>query len=992
MGSPRRSLLGVARTLEPAATGAPVPPSLARGLVRLARPKQWAKNLLVFAAPGAAGVLDNRAYLVDTIVAFVCFCLAASGTYYLNDARDADADRRHPTKRGRPVAAGVVPVGVAYAGGVVLLAAAHRSGGHGQRSTGRDRRRLRRLHDRLLVVAQARRRRRPRDRRRRVRPARHRRRRRHRRARLGLVLHRHVLRLAVHGHGQAGRRGGRGGRGLDPHAPSARRLHAGVLGLPAIRLVGGRARRLLPVGLREGRCHRHLDPLVPAVDPPVRARHPPLRPRPRPGPGLGAGGGRAVGPCAPGDRRRLGGGLRHRGVHGVIGSRTAPVGLGPDVAVRGRGRPPRVGRRARQGHGRPARSRGHPARARPRLRRRRPERRRPRRRRHRRGRRARPRPASPVSCGSPAAPRFDDLLRVIVPLGLFVPVTPGTRFVTVGGAIAADIHGKNHHADGTFSAHVRSLVLALPDGTTRTLTPAGSPEEFWATCGGMGLTGTIVEATFACQRIETQPPRRRHRPRRRPRRPARPAARRAQAHYRYSVAWVDLLARGRHLGRSVLTQGDFAAAPPSTVIAASTTRSTSRRCRPCRHRTRRAVSSTGSRSGCSTSSGSARRPPIAATSSSRSPTFFHPLDLADGWNRLYGRRGFLQWQCLLPFGAEDVLRGLPRGAVGHPGAVVPRRAEGVRRRRSRSAVVPGARVDARPRRAGRVTRPRRPARPARPRRRRRRRSPVPRQGQPDAPRARTRHVSPPRRVASGPRPARPRAPPRQRPRPPPPPPRLVPSSELGVVDGEKRATTTPDSRVETPVAWEAVGIIDRVKRLGSTTEEENQVRLQDKFCLLDATDISSAEVRTRVRICGEVQAIQVVPRAGSPLARGHRRRRHGEGRRRVHRPQAHPGPRTRSRGRPRGCRRLGRRPAPADEPGLHAAGLTRSSTRRSRLSTREELADRLLAVVGDEHEHLVAGRERRVAARHDDVVLAQDGDDRGVAREPERSDLLVVGG
>jgi decaprenyl-phosphate phosphoribosyltransferase len=113
----------VARTLDPASTGAPAPPSLARGLVKLARPKQWAKNVLVFAAPGAAGVLDEPGFLADAVVAFVCFCLAASGTYYLNDARDADADRHHPTKRSRPVAAGTVPVNTAYIGGTVLLLA-----------------------------------------------------------------------------------------------------------------------------------------------------------------------------------------------------------------------------------------------------------------------------------------------------------------------------------------------------------------------------------------------------------------------------------------------------------------------------------------------------------------------------------------------------------------------------------------------------------------------------------------------------------------------------------------------------------------------------------------------------------------------------------------------------------------------------------------------------------------------------------------------------
>jgi decaprenyl-phosphate phosphoribosyltransferase len=105
---------------------APAPvsaPSTAAGLLRLARPKQWAKNVLVFAAPGAAGVLDQATPLRDTVLALVAFCLAASGTYYLNDARDVEADRRHPTKRRRPVAAGVVPVPMALAGSAVLIAA-----------------------------------------------------------------------------------------------------------------------------------------------------------------------------------------------------------------------------------------------------------------------------------------------------------------------------------------------------------------------------------------------------------------------------------------------------------------------------------------------------------------------------------------------------------------------------------------------------------------------------------------------------------------------------------------------------------------------------------------------------------------------------------------------------------------------------------------------------------------------------------------------------
>jgi decaprenyl-phosphate phosphoribosyltransferase len=97
--------------------------SLVRGLVSTARPKQWIKNVLVFAAPGAAGVLDDPSDLARAAVAFVCLCLVASGTYFLNDASDADADRAHPTKRARAVAAGSVPVGSARVAGVVLIAA-----------------------------------------------------------------------------------------------------------------------------------------------------------------------------------------------------------------------------------------------------------------------------------------------------------------------------------------------------------------------------------------------------------------------------------------------------------------------------------------------------------------------------------------------------------------------------------------------------------------------------------------------------------------------------------------------------------------------------------------------------------------------------------------------------------------------------------------------------------------------------------------------------
>jgi FAD/FMN-containing dehydrogenase len=238
---------------------------------------------------------------------------------------------------------------------------------------------------------------------------------------------------------------------------------------------------------------------------------------------------------------------------------------------------------------------------------------------------------------------LEEILDVIVPKGWFLPVTPGTKFVTIGGAIASDVHGKNHHVAGSFSHHVLSIKIMIGDGTTLVCTKTENSDLFWATCGGMGLTGIILEATFQLIRIETAYIRQR----------IVKAKNIDEAfdlfdeykHWTYSVAWIDCLAKGSSMGRSALIIGEHATRQevgyryrnplkiekkrsipvPITFPNFVLNRLTVKIFNEIRYRTY-----------------------FPKEKFVEYEPFFYPLDIISGWNRIYGSRGFTQYQFVLP--------------------------------------------------------------------------------------------------------------------------------------------------------------------------------------------------------------------------------------------------------------------------------------------------------------------------------------------------------
>ncbi|WP_369253405.1 FAD-binding protein [Geodermatophilus amargosae] len=260
---------------------------------------------------------------------------------------------------------------------------------------------------------------------------------------------------------------------------------------------------------------------------------------------------------------------------------------------------------------------------------------------------------------------LDRLMTLFVPMGLFVPVTAGTRYVTVGGAIAADIHGKNHHVAGSFAQHVRWLDLLTADGRVRRVGPERDADLFWATAGGMGLTGVILRARVRMKPIEssqvlvdTD---------RTPDLDSLMTLLSETDHlYDYSVAWIDCVATGRRMGRSVLTRGRFAARDELPA---------GKRTDPLRYSgpVRLSVPDVFPPGVLNVATVTAFNELWYRTSPRRRrgqlqgiPAFFHPLDGVGHWNRVYGPRGFVQYQFTVPFGQEEAMREALR-RISHSG-------------------------------------------------------------------------------------------------------------------------------------------------------------------------------------------------------------------------------------------------------------------------------------------------------------------------------------
>jgi len=249
-----------------------------------------------------------------------------------------------------------------------------------------------------------------------------------------------------------------------------------------------------------------------------------------------------------------------------------------------------------------------------------------------------------VSCESGVS--FEELLEVFVPRGWFPPVTPGTKFVTMGGAVAADVHGKNHHSEGSFGDYVLSIQLRLPSGEEVFCSRKDNARLFWATIGGMGLTGMIVSLSLQLKRIESAF--------------IKMEAVRAPnlsdilalldefEAATYSMAWIDCLAGGKRMGRSILMKGEHATIEEVRAVLPNQN--------PLELKPKRKLAVPFDFPSIVLNTYSIKafnfayyhRPIKTQTHLTDYDSFFYPLDSIHHWNRIYGRKGFTQYQFVIP--------------------------------------------------------------------------------------------------------------------------------------------------------------------------------------------------------------------------------------------------------------------------------------------------------------------------------------------------------
>ncbi len=243
---------------------------------------------------------------------------------------------------------------------------------------------------------------------------------------------------------------------------------------------------------------------------------------------------------------------------------------------------------------------------------------------------------------------FAELLSAMVPHGLLLPVLPGTRYLTLGGAVAADVHGKNHRRDGSIASWIEEIELLDGQGELRFVSREQDPEAFFATIGGMGLTGIILAVTLRLRPVRStllQVTARRL--------PSLDAVLTALqgASSQYCVAWIDTTAGGAGLGRGIVELGDHLPAPEPTAEPGQLgyrpgllLRAPQLPFCPVTPRTARAFNTLWY-----------RKAPATRARMAGLPEFFHRLDAVSGWNRALGPAGIVQYQFAVPAGEYRVI-------------------------------------------------------------------------------------------------------------------------------------------------------------------------------------------------------------------------------------------------------------------------------------------------------------------------------------------------